>query len=359
MKQPWRLLLLPGDGIGPEVVEAARPLMERASWAILSRTGRGLHIEEALIGGAAWAETGSPLPEHTLARARESDAVLLGAVGGPRFDQLPPENRPEAGLLALRRALQVFANLRPAWELPGDVSPLRKERRSGFDVLLVRELTGGLYYGEPRWKGRDPSGGRGAVDTMTYQEAEIRRVARVAFMAARGRRRRVTSVDKANVLACSRLWREIVDEVAVEFPDVELQHQLVDSAAMRLVLDPGAYDVILTENMFGDILSDLIGGVAGELGALPSASLGDGRPGLFEPVHGSAPDLVGRDRATPAGVILSFGLVCRYVFGLADIDRAIREATRAVMAEEPGLGTRRFGEAVADRFRLYGQGALT
>ncbi|MGC8489314.1 MAG: 3-isopropylmalate dehydrogenase, partial [Clostridia bacterium] len=260
MKQPWRLLLLPGDGIGPEVVEAARPLMERASWAILSRTGRGLHIEEALIGGAAWAETGSPLPEHTLARARDADAVLLGAVGGPRFDHLPPESRPEAGLLALRRALQVFANLRPAWELPGDVSPLRKERRSGFDMLLVRELTGGLYYGEPRWKGRDSSGGRGAVDTMTYKEAEIRRVARVAFMAARGRRHRVTSVDKANVLACSRLWREIVDEVAEEFPDVELQHQLVDSAAMRLVLDPGAYDVILTENMFGDILSDLIGG---------------------------------------------------------------------------------------------------
>ena len=359
-RRPWRILLLPGDGIGPEVMAAARPVMEVSSWELQSRSGRPLEVVTSLIGGAALDTLGTPLPAETVRRAQAADAVLLGAVGGPAWDGRPPDERPEAGLLALRRALRVYANLRPAWTLPR--APAFAEQPPGaetFDVLLVRELTGGLYYGRPRERRQTPDGRRSAVDTMAYSEEEIRRVAHVAFRAARERRRRVTSVDKANVLACSRLWREVVDEVGREYPDVRLDHQLVDSAAMGLVTRPGAYDVILTENLFGDILSDMVGGLAGQFGALASASLGDGGPGLFEPVHGSAPDLAGRDTATPAGAILSFALLCRYALGAATLATAIREAVEQVMREQPHLGTMAFGEAAARQLRARCQMALT
>jgi 3-isopropylmalate dehydrogenase len=358
-RAPWVLLLLPGDGIGPEVMAAARPVLERVAWEIHSRTGRPLAVEEGWIGGVAIDRFGHPLPEETLEKARAADAVLLGAVGGPAWDHLPPERRPEQGLLELRRALGLYANLRPAWTLPGAASPLRPDVAGDVDILLVRELTGGLYYGEPRRRWVDADGRRAAVDTMSYDEEEVRRVARVAFRAARNRRGRVTSVDKANVLACSRLWREVVDEVAAEFSDVRLDHQLVDSVAMRLVQRPDQYDVILAENLFGDILSDLLGGVVGHLGALPSASLGAGKPGLFEPVHGSAPDLAGTNRALPAGAILSVGLACQYVFGAPDLSRAIREAVEDVLTESPGVGTAEFGEAAARHFRGRSHMALT
>jgi 3-isopropylmalate dehydrogenase len=356
--RPWHLLVLPGDGIGPEVIGASRPVMEVASWVLESRHGRGLYVEEALIGGAAVDAYGTPLPPETLDRARAADAVLLGAVGGPQWDGRPPQERPEAGLLGLRRGLGVFANLRPAWALPGEPkSPLQPALVPGVNILVVRELAGGLYYGEPRRTFRAADGGRQAVDTMTYHEGEIRRVAEVAFEAARGRRGVVTSVDKANVLECSRLWRQVVSEVGADFPDVQLRHQLVDSTALGLVMHPGDYDVLLTENMFGDILSDLLGGVVGNFGALPSASLGEGTPGLYEPVHGSAPDIAGQDRANPAGAILSLAMLCRYSLGAGDVADLIQEAVEETLAREPGIGTRAFGEAVARRFRAYSQGA--
>ncbi|MDA8198963.1 MAG: 3-isopropylmalate dehydrogenase [Thermaerobacter sp.] len=358
-RPPWRLVLLPGDGIGPEVLAAVRPLLERASWEFESRSGRRLDVQEAVVGGAAVDRFGTPLPEETLRCAQSADAVLLGAVGGPAWDGLAPDRRPEAGLLALRRALGVYANLRPARTLPATRSPLRPEVALGVDVLLVRELTGGLYFGEPRRRWVRQDGLRAAVDTMTYDEEEIRRVARVAFEAARERRGRVTSVDKANVLACSRLWREVVTEVAGEYPDVRLDHQLVDSATLRLVQRPDEYDVILTENLFGDILSDLLGGIVGQFGALASASLGADGPGLFEPVHGSAPDLAGRDLATPAGAILSFALACRYAFGAPDLAQFLTEAVDDVLGEDAGLGTRAFGERVAHHFWLRSHVALT
>ncbi len=356
---PWRLVLLPGDGIGPEVVSAVRPVLERMSWEFESRTGRRLEVQEAAIGGAAIDRFGTPLPEETLRHAQSADAILLGAVGGPAWDRLPPDRRPESGLLTLRRMLGVYANLRPARALPGVRSPLRPEIASGVDVLLVRELTGGLYFGKPRRQWVRQDGLRAALDTMTYDEGEIRRVARVAFAAARERRGRVTSVDKANVLACSRLWREVVTEVAEEYRDVRLDHQLVDSATIRLVQHPDEYDVLLTENLFGDILSDLLGGIVGQIGALASASLGAEGPGLFEPVHGSAPDLAGRDVATPAGALLSFALACRYAFGAPDLAQFLTEAVDAVLDEDAGLGTRAFGDRVAQHFWARSHVALT
>ncbi len=358
-QRPWRLLLLPGDGIGPEVLAAVRPVLERVSWELESRSGRRIDVQEAFIGGAAVDRYGTPLPEETLRQARSADAVLLGAVGGPAWDRLEPERRPESGLLSLRRALGVYANLRPARMLPGAHSPLRADVTGRFDVLLVRELTGGLYFGEPRrrWVGQD--GRRAALDTMAYDEEEIRRVALVAFAAARKRRGRVTSVDKANVLACSRLWREVVTEVAAEYRDVSLDHQLVDSTTIHLVQHPEDYDVLLTENLFGDILSDLLGGIVGQFGALASASLGAAGPGLFEPVHGSAPDLAGQDVAIPAGAILSFALACRYAFGAPDLGQFLAESVDDVLLEDAGLGTRAFGERTAQRFRARSQVALT
>ncbi len=342
------MLFLPGDGVGPEVTAEARKVLEVAG----RRAGASFEFDTGLVGGAAVEATGVPLPPQTLRAARRADAVFLGAVGGPRWDGLPADRRPEAGLLALRRALGVHANLRPFRVHPGlaGASPLRSEVvAGGVDVLIVRELVGGLYFGRPRGRWPHPSGAR-AVDTMAYCTGEVRRVARVAFGLARRRRRRLASVDKANVLETSRLWREVVEEEAAAFPDVELEHVLVDTCAMRLVQRPRSFDVILTENTFGDILSDLAAGLVGSIGLLPSASLADAgapaggtrrSPGLYEPVHGSAPDIAGRGVANPVGAILSAALLLRHGCGLEAAARRVEGAvwtTLAGGAHPPDLG---------------------
>ena len=315
------------------------------------------------IGGAALLATGEPLPLETVAGCLASDAVLLGAVGAPRFDGYPPAKRPESGLLGLRRELGVFANLRPAVCLPSleTLSPLRPEIVRHSDIMIVRELLGGLYFGERSTDGAP--GLRRARDNMAYSEPEIERVARVAFQLARARRKRVTSVDKANVLDCSRLWRDVVGRVGQEFSDVELSHMYVDSAAMALVARPAEFDVILTENMFGDILSDQAGAVVGSLGLLPSASIG-GRVGLYEPIHGSAPDIAGQDVANPLGAILSAAMLLRHSFQLEPEALAIESAVREVLEAgnrtrdlaPPGqafLGTRAIGELIVRRIRTF------
>jgi 3-isopropylmalate dehydrogenase len=349
--------VLPGDGIGPEVIaEAERVLRTVAEWS-----GLRLALEHYPIGAAGVAVAGDPLPEVTRAAVRRADAVLLGAVGDPALDGAPRHLKPETGLLGLRALLGVFANLRPVTVHPALAgrSPLKPDRLRGVNVLIVRELLGGLYYGEPR--GRAASR---AVNTLTYSTVEVERVARIAFAAARRRRGLVTSVDKANVLEVSQLWRDTVTRVALEYPDVRLEHVYVDTAAMRLVAEPAAFDVILTENMFGDILSDEAAVLAGSLGLLPSASLGAG-PGLFEPIHGSAPDIAGRGVANPVGAIASVALLLRHGFGLpaaADaVDEAIQEAlaagARTLDIAEPGaaaLGTQAMGQRIAE---LVGNGA--
>ncbi len=340
-----RILLLPGDGIGPEVVGQAVRVLD----AVAQRFGHHFHYRTEAIGGGALDAYGEPLPARTREAARDCDAILLGAVGGPRWDRGPV--RPEAGLLALRYDLGLYANLRPATLLEGleGATPLRPEVVRGTDLLIVRELTGGLYFGKP--KERDATQ---AVDTMRYTAEEVARVARVAFRAARARRRRVHSVDKANVLETSRLWREVVTRVAEEFPDVELEHLLVDTCAMQLVQKPASFDVILTENTFGDILSDEAAAVVGSIGVLPSASLGDRPPFLYEPVHGSAPDIAGRGLANPLATILSAALLLRYSFHLEEEARAVEDAVREVVREgitTPDLGgragTEEVGAAVA------------
>lgn len=340
-----RILLLPGDGIGPEVVDQA----VRALDAVAQQFGHRFSYRTEAIGGGAIDRYGDPLPEPTRRALRDCDAILLGAVGGPRWDAGPV--RPEAGLLALRYELGLYANLRPAVLLEGleSASPLRPEVVRGTDFLIVRELTGGLYFGKP--KERD---GHRAVDTMTYTAPEVERVARVAFRAARGRRRRVHSVDKANVLETSRLWRDVVTGIGREFPEVELQHMLVDTCAMQLVRQPASFDVILTENTFGDILSDEAAAVVGSIGLLPSASLGDRPPFLYEPVHGSAPDIADRGVANPLGAILSAALMLRYSFGLEAEAQAVEQAVRRVVREGTvtadlggSAGTEEVGRAVA------------
>ncbi len=336
MSPTLRLCVLPGDGIGPEVTEIACSVLERA----LAGAGLSLSIETGLIGGAALDAAGDPLPAAALAAARQADAVLLGAVGGPRWDQARP--RPEAGLLALRAGLGVFANLRPVqvWSGLERSSVLRPERVAGADILFVRELTGGAYFGRPQGEtGTAPD--RRAVDTTAYGETEIRRVAEVAFQAAEARRRHLTSVDKANVLATSRLWRTVVDEVAAQHPTVTVAHLLVDSCALRLLQAPREFDVVLTENLFGDILTDEAAALVGSLGVLPSASLGTGGPALYEPVHGSAPDLVGRQQANPLGAIGSAALCLRHSVGRPDLAAAVEAAIAATIAAgqcTPDLG---------------------
>jgi len=321
-----KIAVLPGDGIGPEIVSQAIRVLER----VAERHNLHLEYHEALVGGAAFDATGHPLPPDTLALCKSSDAVLFGAVGGPKWDNLPPALRPEAGaLLPLRKELGLFANLRPALLFPAlaGASPLKSEvLGDGLDILVVRELTGGIYFGQPKER-RD--GGRTAVDTCIYTEAEVARIAHVAFRAAQSRRRKVASVDKANVLETSRLWREVVTRVAEQYPDVELQHVLVDNAAMQLIRNPHQFDVILTENMFGDILSDEAAMLTGSLGMLPSASLGEGTFGLYEPVHGSAPDIAGQGIANPLATILSAAMMLRYSFGM---DAAAVEVEKAVDA---------------------------
>jgi 3-isopropylmalate dehydrogenase len=303
---------LPGDGIGPEVTLQAIRILE----AVVDGFGHDLDLDEKEIGGTALAKFGNPLPDATLQACRNSQAILLGAVGAPVYDSYPRELRPEAGLLRLRRELGAYANLRPAVLYPAlvDCSPLRREVVDRTDILIVRELLGSLYFGEPRsLEGID--GGRRAVNTMTYGEEEIARIARLAFSLARERRKRVVSVDKANVLECSRLWREVVTGVATDYPEVQLSHMYIDSMAMALVQKPGEFDVVLTENMFGDILSDQAGGVVGSIGLLASASIG-GPVGIYEPVHGSAPDIAGKGIANPLGAILSVAMMLRYTFNL-------------------------------------------
>ncbi|HEX3466124.1 MAG TPA: 3-isopropylmalate dehydrogenase [Candidatus Elarobacter sp.] len=327
-----RVAVLVGDGIGPEVTAAAVRVL-RAALPSCAFT-------EAPIGAAAISSHGTPLPEETLAVARASDAILFGAVGGPGYDDLPPERRPEAAILGLRKAFELYANVRPARAFPGleDRSPLRAELVTGMDCVIVRELTGGLYFGPKRLE-RDDAGVLTATDTLIYTEPEIERIARFAFELARTRRRRVTSVDKANVLTSSQLWRRVVADVAREFPDVALEHVLVDNAAMQLVRDPRAFDVIVTENMFGDILSDEAAMITGTIGTAPSASLGAGPNergfGLYEPISGTAPDIAGRGIANPSAAILSAALLARFSLGEDDVAWRIERAVADALAAGP------------------------
>lgn len=328
-----KIAVMPGDGIGVEVTREALLVVERVGELF----GHALEARQALVGGAAIRETGDPLPPETLEAARHAKAILFGAVGAPEYDNWPPEKRPEKGLLRLRKELDLFANLRPARIYPGmeGYSPLRADIVKGTDLLVVRELSSGLYYGTPRGIEGDC-----AVNTMRYTGDEVRRVARAAFQAARSRRKKVTSVDKANVLETSQFWRTVVVEVARDFPDIALEHQLVDSCAMRLVTHPREFDVLVTENLFGDILSDEAAVLAGSIGMLASASLGTG-PALYEPVHGSAPDIAGKDMANPLGAIGSAALMLRHSFGLEREAAAVEAAMEAVVAS--GLRTRDLG----------------
>jgi 3-isopropylmalate dehydrogenase len=323
-----RIVVLPGDGIGPEVTHEAQRVLE----AVARRHGLELEFEEHPIGGASLDAHGTPLRDDVVARAKASRAVLLGAVGGPRWDALPVHERPEKGLLRIRKELGLYANLRPATVFPAlaQASTLRPEVVQGIDLLVVRELTGGLYFGEPRGMAV-VSGRREARNTLVYDETEISRIARVAFEAARGRRRHVTHVHKANVLETSQLWVQVVEEVARGYSDVTLAHQLVDSCAMLLVREPRRFDVIVTENLFGDILSDEAAMITGSLGMLPSASLGDGGIGLYEPVHGSAPDIAGRDAANPLAAILSAAMLLEHSLAAPEAAQEVRKAVTAVL----------------------------
>lgn len=323
------IVVLPGDGIGPEITAEARLVLE----AVARRGGHELTFEERRIGGIAIDETGNPLPDETLEACRQADAVLLGAVGGPKWDDPKAKVRPEQGLLKIRKSLGLFANLRPVRGYPEllEASPLKTDRVEGVDLLVVRELTGGLYFGKPQF--REPHGDEErAVDTLEYSTSEIRRVVKLACDLARGRRKLVTSVDKANVIETSRLWRDTANAVAQDYPDVTLEHQLVDSCAMRLVTHPKSFDVIVTENMFGDILSDEAAVLTGSLGMLPSASLGEGRIGLYEPIHGSAPDIAGRGIANPLGTILSAALLLRHSLRLEAEAKAVEDAVARTLA---------------------------
>jgi len=349
------LAVLPGDGIGPEVIAPARACLE----AIAARYGHTFHFEECAFGGAAIDRHGEPLPRATLQACQAADAVLLGAIGGPRWGGSAARQRPEAGLLALRRGLEVYANLRPVQVQPAlrDASTLRPEILDGVDLVFVRELTGGIYFGEKRRTATEAS------DLCLYTVAEVERIVRRAAALARARRRRLTSIDKANVLETSRLWREVTSRVmAAEFADVTLEHLLVDAAAMHLIRRPRDFDVLVTENLFGDILTDEAAMLTGSLGLLPSASLGEGRRGLYEPIHGSAPDLAGRDLANPFGAILSAALLLRHSLGLETEARALEGAVAATLEAgvrtadlaAPGadtLGTRAAGAAVLSRLR--------
>src|ERR1700757_4740647 len=323
------LTILPGDGIGPEVTEQAVLVLQ----ALAEGFGHQLKLQHKLIGGAALTAVNDPLPADTIQACLASSAVLLGAVGSPAFDHNPGHLRPEAGLLRIRRELGAYANLRPAifFAALEDTSPLRADIVRGTDIMIVRELLGGAYFGQPRSIGGDP-GARVAINTMRYAEHEVERIARVAFELAMKRKKKVLSVDKANVLECSRLWRDVVTRIGKDYPEVKLGHQYVDSAAMLLVQRPTDFDVVLTENMFGDILSDQAGGVVGSLGLLASASIG-GPVGLYEPVHGSAPDIAGKGIANPLGAILSVAMLLRHSFHLEREAACIEQAVSAVLSD--------------------------
>ncbi|AGE23246.1 3-isopropylmalate dehydrogenase [Geobacillus zalihae] len=330
----YRIAVLPGDGIGKEVTSGAVEVLK----AVGIRFGHEFTFEYGLIGGAAIDEAGTPLPEETLRLCRESDAVLLGAVGGPKWDDNPPHLRPEKGLLAIRKQLDLYANLRPVvcYDSLVSASPLKPDLVQGVDFVIVRELTGGIYFGQPSGRVVE-NGEEKAVDTLLYKKEEIERIVRMAFILARGRKKKVTSVDKANVLSSSRLWREVAEEVAKQFPDVTLEHMLVDNAAMQLIRAPKQFDVIVTENMFGDILSDEASMLSGSLGMLPSASLSASGPSLYEPVHGSAPDIAGMNKANPIAAILSAAMMLRLSFGLTAEAEAVEHAVRQAL--DQGLRT--------------------
>jgi 3-isopropylmalate dehydrogenase len=354
-----KIAVLPGDGIGPEVTAEAVKLLQ----ALQRDFGLKIELETALVGGSAYDASGQPLPPATLELAQAADAVLLGAVGGPKYDTLARELRPEKALLGLRYELKLFANLRPAILYPqlADASTLKHDVVAGLDLLIVRELTGDIYFGEPRGV-RTVNGERQGVNTMVYAEHEIERVARVAFELARKRRRRLCSVDKANVLECTGLWREVVVAVAKNYPDVELSHLYVDNAAMQLVRAPKQFDVIVTGNMFGDILSDEAAMLTGSIGMLPSASLDANGKGMYEPIHGSAPDIAGRDIANPLATILSVAMMLRYTLNepvLAEyVERAVAQALDQGLrtgdihtAGTERVGTAQMGDAVTAALR--------
>jgi 3-isopropylmalate dehydrogenase len=319
-----KIALLPGDGIGSEVITQARKVMQ----TVAERFGHTFSFSESLIGGVAMDETGHPLPEVTLTACDASDAVLFGAVGDPKYDDPTAKVRPEQAIMLLRKHFGLYANLRPVWVHPAlaSASPLRADLVQNVDLVVVRELTGGIYFGEPRVESTER-----AIDTMVYTRQEVERIAHVAFQTARNRRKKVTSVDKANVLACSRLWRHIVDSVAKAYPEVELEHLLVDAATMHLIRRPRDFDVILTANQFGDILSDETSVLAGSMGMLPSASLGEGRFGLYEPIHGSAPDIANQGIANPLAAILSAAMLLRHSLLLEAEAQAVESAVATVL----------------------------
>jgi len=327
------ILVLPGDGIGLEVTREAVRVLHR----VADKFHHTLHLTDGLLGGIAIHKTGTPFPDETARLAADADATLLGAVGLPEFDNAPPMQRPERGLLGIRKVLGVYANLRPVrtYQALIESSPLKNERIIGTDMIIVRELTGGIYYGTPRGIEGEGDSERG-TNTMTYTRAEIARIGRMAFHLARQRRKKLASVDKSNVLETSQLWRKVIVEVAADFPDVELEHILVDNCAMQLVLNPTRFDIVVTENMFGDILSDEGAVLAGSIGMLPSASIGEQKPsgawvGLYEPVHGSAPDIAGQNKANPLGAIGSVAAMLEYSFGLPAEAKAVNDAIEAVL----------------------------
>ncbi|MCZ2257414.1 3-isopropylmalate dehydrogenase [Sporosarcina sp. G11-34] len=351
-----RVAVLPGDGVGPEVTAAAVKVLQ----VIARRFKHEFHITHGLIGGDAIDQTGKPLPDETVALCEASDAVLLGAVGGPKWEHTPSELRPEKGLLAIRKHFDLFANLRPVKAVPSllHASPLKEEVAKDVDMLIVRELTGGLYFGEPSRRTENS-----AVDTLVYTRDEITRIVEKGFELARLRRGKVTSVDKENVLQSSKLWREIVEEKKKAYPDVEVEHMLVDSAAMKIITNPGAFDVMITENMFGDILSDEASVITGSMGVLPSASIRSDGFGLYEPIHGSAPDIAGQGKANPAAAILSVAMMLQYSFGMTKEACVIEEAVNAVFEngfftadlagpEDRALSTKEWTNKVIDELDL-------
>lgn len=354
-----KILILPGDGIGPEIVKTAVAVLR----TLMSEFGLACELEHALVGGAALDEKGEPLPAETLALAKSADAVLLGAVGGPRWEGLDIAVRPEKALLGLRSELELFANFRPALLFPqlANASSLKPDLVSGLDLLIIRELTGGIYFGKPRGVAEE-NGERVGRNTYIYSESEIRRIAHVAFQAAQQRDKRLCSVDKANVLEVTELWREIMNEVASDYPDVTLSHMYVDNAAMQLVRAPKQFDVMVTGNMFGDILSDCAAMLTGSIGMLPSASLDKNNKGMYEPIHGSAPDIAGRDIANPLATILSVAMMLRYSFNDSENAKRIETAVSAVLDagyrtadigsdDENVIGTAAMGEQVIAALR--------
>ena len=348
------ILILPGDGIGPEIMVQAARVLEK-----IKSEGEQLTLSHGTLGGAAYDAHGHPYPETTQVSARSADAILLGCVGGPQYDALPRAMRPEQGLLAIRKDLKLFANLRPAMLYPelAASSSLKPEIVAGLDIMIIRELTGDIYFGQPRGRRTNAAGEDEGFDTMHYARSEVERIARVGFETAMKRSKKLCSVDKANVLDTSILWREVVTEMGKTYPAVQLSHMYVDNAAMQLVRAPKQFDVIVTGNIFGDILSDEASMLAGSIGMLPSASLDANNKGLYEPIHGSAPDIAGQDKANPIATILSLGMMMRYTFGRVDLAQRMETAVRKVLAAglrtgdiaapgEPVVGTRAMGDAL-------------